>query len=147
MSTLPLIHRGWISNMFMRRTTEQSEELLSSIRQKIKQLIADAYMTFQGTRGARHGAQPQQNHHFAAKEFMRKIGKKGICSSIHDRFSKMMKYFMQASYNIIERKNGAKIWTTSEQSTFRTKLLQSNWNDTLRCIIFGTIRNKWKEDP
>ena len=37
-----------------------SEEMLSSIRQKFKQLIADAYMTFQGTRGARHGIQPWQ---------------------------------------------------------------------------------------
>ena len=42
--------------------------------------------TFQGTRGARHGAQPWQKHHFLAKEFMRKIGKKGIYSSILDRF-------------------------------------------------------------
>ena len=64
-----------------------------------------------------------------------------------DRFQKMMKYFMQASYNIIGRKNGATIWITSEQSISLRKLLQNNWNDTLRCIIFGTIRNKWKEDP
>ena len=26
------------------------------------------------------------------------------------------------------------------------KTLLDNWNDTLRCIIFGMIRNKWKED-
>ena len=32
-----------------------SEEMLSSLRQKIKQLIADAYMTLPGTRGAKHG--------------------------------------------------------------------------------------------
>ena len=63
-----------------------SEEMLSSIRQTIKQLIADAYMTFQGTRGARHGAQPWQKHHSLAKEFMRKIVEKGIYSSILDRF-------------------------------------------------------------
>ena len=55
-----------------------SEEMLSSIRQKFKQLIVDAHMTFHGTRGTRHGAQPWQKHHFLAKEFMRKIGKKGI---------------------------------------------------------------------
>ena len=60
--------------------------MLSSIRQKFEQLIADAHMTFQGTRGARHGAQPRQKHHFLAKELMRKIGKKGIYSSILDRF-------------------------------------------------------------
>ena len=60
---------------------------------------------------------------------------------------KMIKYFMQASYNINGQKNGANTWTTSEQSIFRTKPLQNKWNDTLRCIIFGTIRNKWKEDP
>ena len=57
-----------------------------------------------------------------------------------------MKYFMQASYNITGRKNDANMWITSEQSIFRTKPLQNNWNDTLRCIISGTIRNKWKED-
>ena len=109
-----------------------SEEKLSSIKQKFKQLIAGACMTFQGTRGARHGAQPWQKHHFPAKEFMRKIGEKGISSSILARFQKMM---------IIGRKNGANIWITSEQSIFRTKPLQNNWNDTLRCIIFGTIQN------
>ena len=63
-----------------------SEEMLSSIRQKIKQLIADAYMTFQGTRGARHGVQPWQKHHYVAKEFMKKIHKKGMYTSILDRF-------------------------------------------------------------
>ena len=51
-----------------------------------KQLIADACMTFQGTRGARHIAQPWQKHHFIAKEFMRKMHKKGIYTSIFDRF-------------------------------------------------------------
>ena len=35
-----------------------SDEMLSSIRQKFKQPIADAYMTFQGERGAKHGIQP-----------------------------------------------------------------------------------------
>ena len=49
-----------------------SEEMLSSIRQTFKQLTADDNMTFQGTRGARHGAQPWQKLHFLAKEFMRK---------------------------------------------------------------------------
>ena len=63
-----------------------SEEMLSSIRQKFKQLIADAYMPFQGTRGAKHGAQPWQKHHFLAKEFMRKIRRKGNYLSILDRF-------------------------------------------------------------
>ena len=62
-----------------------SEEMLSSIRHKFKQLIADAYMTFQRTRGARHGAQPWKRHHFLAKEFVRKIHKKGMFSSILDR--------------------------------------------------------------
>ena len=72
--------------MSMRRTTEHVGKMFSSIGQTLKQLIADAYMTFQGTRGARHGAQPWQTHHFLAKEFMRKIVKKGIYSSILDRF-------------------------------------------------------------
>ena len=39
-----------------------SEEMLSSTKQKFKQLIADA-MTFRGKRGARHGAEPWQKHH------------------------------------------------------------------------------------
>ena len=63
-----------------------SEEMLSSIRQKFTQLIADAYMPFQGTRGAKHGVQPWQKHHFLAEEFMRKIDKKGTYSSVLDRF-------------------------------------------------------------
>ena len=37
-----------------------SDEMLLGIRQKFTQLIADAYMTFQGTGGARHGAQTWQ---------------------------------------------------------------------------------------
>ena len=93
-----------------------SEEMLSSIRQKFKQLIADASMTFQGTRGVRHGVQPWQEHHCIAKEFMRKIHKKR--TSIH-RFltaSRMMTYLMKASYNITGQKNGANTWITSEQS-------------------------------
>ena len=45
-----------------------SEEMLSSIGQTSKQLIADACMTFEGTRGARHGVQPWQKHHFLAKD-------------------------------------------------------------------------------
>ena len=63
-----------------------SEAMLSSIRQTFKPLIADACMTFQGTRGARHGVQPWQKHHFLAKEFLKKIHKKGIYTSILDRF-------------------------------------------------------------
>ena len=62
-----------------------SEEMHSSIRQQFTQLIADAYTTFQGTRGASHGAQPWQKHQFLAKEFMRKIHKKGMYTSILDR--------------------------------------------------------------
>ena len=53
---------------------------------KSKQVIADAYMTFQGTRGARHGVQPWHKHHYIAKEIMRKIHKKGIYTSVLDRF-------------------------------------------------------------
>ena len=63
-----------------------SEEMLSSIRQTFKQLIPDAYLTLQGTRGARHGVQPWQKHHYIAKESMRTIHRKGIFSSILDRF-------------------------------------------------------------
>ena len=41
------------------------------------QLIADAFMTFQSTRGAKHGAHPWQKHHIFAKEFVREINEKG----------------------------------------------------------------------
>ena len=61
--------------------------------------------------------------------------------------SRMMRYFMQTNYNITWQKNGANIWITLEQSIFRTRLLRNNWTDSLRCIIYGTIRNKWKEAP
>ena len=124
-----------------------SEEMLSCIRQKFKQLIADAYMTFQGTRGAKRCAQPWQKHHFLAKEFMRKINKKGIYTHRFLTASRMMKYFMQASNNITGQKIGANIWITSEQSILRTIPLQNNWNDTLRCIMFETIQNIWRKAP
>ena len=45
-----------------------SEEMLFCMRHKFKKLNADIYMTFQGTRGVKHGAQPWQKHHFIAKE-------------------------------------------------------------------------------
>ena len=54
-----------------------SEEMLSCIRQKFEELIADAYITFQKTHGAKHGVEPWQKHHFTAKVFMRKIQAKG----------------------------------------------------------------------
>ena len=122
-----------------------AEDMLSSIRQKFKQLIADAYMTFQGRRGARHGVQLWQKHHHIAKEFMSKIHKKGVNTSILDRFQND-EVFMPDSSNINGRKKGGNIWITSEQSMLRTKPLQNNWNDTLHCIIFGMIRNKWREN-
>ena len=49
---------------------KMSEEKLSSMRQTFKQLIADAHMTFQGTRGAKHSVQPWQKHQFFAKELI-----------------------------------------------------------------------------
>ena len=69
----------------MRRKVEYVRRNAFQHQTKIKQLSADAYMTFQGTRGARHGAQPWQKHHFLANEFMRKIHKKGMKTSILDR--------------------------------------------------------------
>ena len=123
------------------------EEMLFSIRQKFKQFTADAYMTFQGTRGARHVIQPWQKHHFFAKKFMRKIHKKGIYTSILDRFQNdEVLHASQLQHNW-SKEWCENIWMTSEQSIFRTKPLQNKWNDTQRCIIFGTIRNRWREDP
>ena len=63
-----------------------SEEMLSCMQQKSKELKANAYMTFQKRSGAKHCAQLWQKHHFEAKEFMRKITQKGKCTSILDRF-------------------------------------------------------------
>ena len=63
-----------------------SEEMLSCMRQKFKELIANGYSTFQKKRGAKHGAQLWQKHHFEAKESMRKITQKGKYTSILDRF-------------------------------------------------------------
>ena len=63
-----------------------SEEMFSCIRQKFKQFIADAYMTFHGTRGVKHGAQPSKKHYFIAEHFVRNINKKEIFTSILDRF-------------------------------------------------------------
>ena len=102
-----------------------SEEMLSCVRQKFEQLIADAYMTFEGTRGVKHGAKPWQKHHFLAKEFMRKINKKEYIRRFLTA-SRMMKYFMQASYNIIGQKNGANIWITSEHSVLCAVPLRNN---------------------
>ena len=122
-----------------------SAEMLSCIRQKFKQLIADAYMTFQGTRGAKHGAQPWQKHHFFVKGVYEKDQQKK--REYIRRFltaSRTMKYFMQASYIITGQKNGANIWITLEQTILRTMPLRNNWNDTLPCIFFGTIQNIWR---
>ena len=88
MSTLLFIYRGWNLSMSSGGKLNTSEEMLSSIR-KFKQLIADAYMPIQGTRGAKHGVQPWQKHQFLAKEFMRKISKNGTYSSFLDRFQKV----------------------------------------------------------
>ena len=61
--------------------------------------------------------------------------------------SRMMKFLVQASYNITGQTNGANIWITSDQSIFRTMPLQNNWNVTPSCVIFGVIRNKLEKGP
>ena len=122
---------------------EESWKCQMKCRQYFKQLIAYAYMTFQRTRGAKHGAQPWQKHHFIAKGFMRKIHKK----ERKRRFltaSRMMMYLCKPA-TTTGQKNGANIWITSEQSIIRTMSFQNNWNDTLFFSIFGTIRNKWRK--
>ena len=51
---------------------------------------------------------------------------------------------------VTQHKDASPRWyprIASVQSLFRTKPLQDNWNDTLRAIIYGTIRNNWREDP
>ena len=63
-----------------------SDDMLSCIQQQFKELIANAYMTFQKRRGTKHGAEMWKKHHFEANEFMRKIMQKGKYMSILDRF-------------------------------------------------------------
>ena len=63
-----------------------SEKKVSCIKHIFKELIANANMPFQKRRGAKHGAQLWQKHHFEAKEFTRKITQKGKLTSILDRF-------------------------------------------------------------
>ena len=111
-----------------------SEEMLSSIRQTFKQLTADDNMTFQGTRGARHGAQSWQKLHFLAKEFMRKNGKKGIYTSILDRFQNgEVFHASQLQHNWTKECEYLDYNRTIDISH---QALHHNWNDTLRCIIF-----------
>ena len=98
-----------------------------------------------GTRGAKHGVQPWQKHHFLGQRVCEIDQQKREHIRRFLTASRKMKYFMQASYNITGQKNGANIWITFEQLILRTKPLQNNRNDTLHCIIFGTIHNKWRE--
>ena len=111
-----------------RGKVNMSEEMLSSTRQKFMQLIADAYMPFQMARGAEHGVQPWQKHHFLAKEFMRKINKKGTYSSILDRFQNDEVFHASQLQH-----NWTKEWCEYLdyiRTIFCTKQLQNNWNDT-----------------
>ena len=62
-----------------------SDERVHCFQQKFKELVANAYTTFQKRRGAKHGAQLWQKLHFEAKEFMRKITEKAKYTSILDR--------------------------------------------------------------
>ena len=60
---------------------------------------------------------------------------------------KTLKYFMQASSNMTGRKNGAKIWITSEQSISRTKPFQNNWNNKLRLNHFLYDPKRMEKEP
>ena len=141
MSTLLFIFWGWISSIYIRRTVEKKSSPASD-----KNLSNSLQMP---TRHSKEREEPGmvfsrgKSIIFFAKEFMRKIHKRESTRRFLTA-SRTMKYFMRASCNPSGRKNGAKIWITSQQSIFRTKPLQNNWNDTLRCIIFGTIPNKWR---
>ena len=104
MSPLLFIHWSWISSTSTRKNLDMSDEMRSSIRQTFKQLIADAYMTFHGTRGASRG----KNIIISLKEFMSMFHKRESMRRFLTA-SRMTKYFMQASYNITGQKNGANI--------------------------------------
>ena len=65
-----------------------TEDMLSRIRRKFRELIESAYMPFQTTRGSEHGVLPFQEHHRRAKQWMSKIKRKENFSSILDRFQR-----------------------------------------------------------
>ena len=107
------------------------DEMLSCIQQKFEELIANAYMTFQKGRGAKHGAQLLQKHHFEAKEFMRKITKKKANIRRFLTASRMMTYFM-----LRLRENNRHYAPCPCRTT-----------KTIRCVVifFDTIQNLWRE--
>ena len=122
-----------------------SEEMLSYISQKCKQLIADACMPFHGTRRAKHGAQPWQKTTSKLRSLCERSEKKGTYSSILDRFQN--DEVLHASQL---RHNWTKEWC-EYLDYIRTidishKALLDNWNDTPHWIIFGIIHNKWRKD-
>ena len=134
MSTLLFIHRGVCP---CRGKLKMSEEMLSSIGQTFKQLIADAYMTFQGTRGAKHGVQPWRKHHFLAKEFMRKINKKGIYTSILDRFQNDEVFHASQLQD-----NWTKEWCEYLENNRYFAQCPSRTTETIRCVVSFSVRSE-----
>ena len=93
-------------------------------------------MTFQGTRGARHGVQPWQKHHYIAKELLRTRRE-----SLR-RFwtaSRTMKYFMLASY-----KGMVRILGLCHKNRYYAQCL-SRTIGTIRSVVSFSLRSENKE--
>ena len=70
--------------------------------------------------------------------------KKNTYSSILDRFHiDEVCHASQLQHNCTEE--WCEYVDSWEQSIFRTEPLQKNWNETLRCVIFGIIQNVWSK--
>ena len=144
MSTLLVTHKKLNSSMSMRRKVEyvrrnafQRKTILSNSSQMI---TCHSKGRDESSMVLSHG----RSFHFLSKDLCERSAKREHIPQ-YLIAANMMKYFMSVSYNITRRKNVANIWITSEQSIYHTKPLQNNWNDTLHCIIFGIIHNKWRK--
>ena len=79
-----------------------------------------------------------------AQEFMRKITQKGEYTSIRDRFQNdEVFHASQRQHNWTDE--WCKYLSYVRTFDITHRVLQNNENDTLRCIIFDTIQNIWRE--
>ena len=141
MSTLPVVHQGWI---FKYVHAEDNW----TCRKKCSPAL-DKHLSNSLQMPAWHSKEREEPGmvYSRGRSIMSlpKIHKKGIYTSILDRF-KNDEVFHASELQHKWTKEWCEIWIASEQLIFRTKLLQNNWNGALRCIIFGATRIKWKED-
>ena len=122
-----------------------SEEMLFSITQKSKQLIADAYMTFHGTRGARHGVQLWQKASLQCQEVMIKIHKKGVFTSFLDRFQND-EAFHAGQTQKIGRKRMVRFFGLHQNNRYYAQCF-SRTVGTIRRVVSFSVRaeTKWRK--